>query len=236
MIQLNLLPDIKKEFINAQRARNTVISGSILTIIVALGVTVLAFLYVFFGQQLQFILVNNDIASQSKTLKGISDLGKYLTVQNQLAALPALHEDKTIYSRLFDYLPTLNPSAPNNMTLASLQVDESQNTVLFTGISPTFEALNVFKDTLQNAELSYQAKGASEAIKTKLFPKVIVESATLGRTNNQLLVNFSIRGTYDDGAFAATSTNVVLNVPNIQTTQSVLQSPKPVFNSSGGTQ
>ncbi|HEX4662000.1 MAG TPA: hypothetical protein VH144_00110 [Candidatus Saccharimonadales bacterium] len=234
MIQLNLLPDIKKEFIRAQRARNTVISSSILTVIVAVGVTVLAFLYVVFGQQLQFVLVNNDITSQSNKLKGISDLGKYLTIQNQLSALPTLHNNKTIYSRLFDYLPTLNPSAPNSMTLSSLQIDETQQTVLFTGTSQTFEALNVFKDTLQNAEISYQNSG--DMTKTKLFSKVIVEAATLGRTNNALLVNFSVRATYDPNAFASTSTNVTINVPNIQTTQSVLQSPKPVFNSSGGSQ
>lgn len=231
MIQLNLLPDIKKEFIRAQRARNAVISASILTILISIGVVVVAALYVYAGQTIQIALANGDISSQTQQLKKISELDKYLTIQNQLSALPTLHKDKTIYSRLFDYLPILNPSAPNNMTLASLQVDEEQGTVLFTGTSPNFEALNVFKDTLQNAEVKYQADGSDKTI--KLFSKVIVEAATLGRTNNQLLVNFSIRGTYDDVVFAASTTNAQINVPNIQTTQSVLQSPKPVFNSGG---
>lgn len=233
MIQLNLLPDIKKEFIRAQRARNTVISMSILIILVAIGVSVLAALYVYAGQNIQIALANNDIASQSKQLKGINQLDKYLTIQNQLSALPSLHNSKTIYSRLFDYLPILNPSAPNSMTLQSLQVDAAQKTVLFTGNAPTFEALNVFKDTLQNAEIQYQPTNSNQTTKTKLFSKAVVEAATLGRTNNQLLVNFSVRGTYNAEVFAGTTTNAQLNIPNIQTTQSVLQSPKPVFNDGG---
>jgi hypothetical protein len=234
MIQLNLLPDIKKEFLRAQKARNTVVSASIVTIIVTVGLTVLAYLYVTFGQQLQISLADGNIDKKSKELHNIAEIDKYLTLQNQLKALPTLHDSKTNYSRIFEYLPQLNPGAPYSINLLTLQVSNDDKTILFSGTSATFEALNVFKDTLANAQVEYKTNAeAQDVTREKLFDKITVDSAALGRVNNKVLVNFSIKANYKEEIFKSSTSAVKVSVPSIQTTQSVLQSPKPVFNGGG---
>lgn len=234
MIQLNLLPDIKKEFIRAQKTRNKIIGVSILVIIASVGLTVLAFVYVVGIQQIAIKLASDDINKKSKELRGIQDLGKYLTVQRQLESLPALHANKTAYSRLFDALQQLIPSAPNNVGLSSIEVLDSDKTVKLSGNAPTYEAVNVFKDTLVNADVEYKPDGAEEATKEKLFTAVEVQSLLLNRVNNSQVVSFDILVTYREDVFKAGTKDVKVTIPNIQTTQSKLQSPQPLFDNEGG--
>ena len=44
MIQINLIPDVKREFLKAQRTKHTFVAGSILISIVAATATVLVYL------------------------------------------------------------------------------------------------------------------------------------------------------------------------------------------------
>lgn len=234
MIQLNLLPDVKKEFIKAQKTRNKIIGVSIMVIIGSIGLTVLALVYVVGIQQIAIKLASDDIARKSRELQSIEDLGKYLTVQNQLQALPALHGNKTAYSRLFDALQQLIPSAPNNVGLTSIDAINEDKTIKLSGNAPTYEALNVFKDTLVNADVEYKLSGSDEVTKEKLFEAVEVQSLNLNRVNNSQVVSFDILVTYSEDVFKAGTKDVKVTVPNIQTTQSRLQSPQPVFNNGGG--
>src|SRR5689334_10754914 len=110
MIQLNLLPDLKKEFIRAQKNKSLVISSSILVTLGALGLSALLFVYVTFAQQVQISLVTDDISKKADELSKVKDINKYLTIQNQLSSIGQLHNDKGIYSRLFDFFNVLNPS------------------------------------------------------------------------------------------------------------------------------
>lgn len=232
MIQLNLLPDIKKEYINAQKSRALVMSSSILVTIGAIGLAVLMFIYVTFVQQLQITLASNDIKSKDQQLDSIQDLSKYLTVQNQLNALPELHANKGIYSRLMSFLPVLNPSAPNNVTLTKLQMVVADKQVNFTGNTASFESLNVFVDTLRNAEVAYKdASGQQQT--SKMFDSVLAQSSNIDRTGGKTTVSFTVLATYVEPAFDARNTEVVATVPNIKTSQSVTESPK-LFSSGGG--
>ncbi len=228
MIQLNLLPDLKKEFLRAQTARNRVISASVLIVLAALAVTTVAAFYVYGVQNVQIALVNNEITDKSKKLKDVKDINKYLTLQHQLATLPDLHAKKNVYSRLFDYLPTLNPSAPNTVTLVSLQTADSDQTTIFSGTAPNFEAFNVFKDTLVNAKATYTAAGQSTPIETTLFRKVLVQTASLGQSSKGLVVNFTVQTTYNSDVFLASTSGVSVAVPT-QTTGNSGSAPGAVF-------
>jgi len=84
MIGINLLPDVKKEFLKAQRTRNTVISLSILIMFVAGGLTVFLALFVYVGQTTAINVVKGDIDTKQKTLGEKPEITKYLTIQNQL--------------------------------------------------------------------------------------------------------------------------------------------------------
>lgn len=230
MIQLNLLPDIKKEYINAQKTRAVVMSTSILVTLGAVGLSVLFYVYVTFLQQLQITLASNDIKSKTSQLSGVQDLDKYLTIQNQLAALPGLHATKGIYSRLFSFMPVLNPNSPNNIVLSQVQVTGANNIVSFTGSTASFESLNIFVDTLRNAQVSYKDVSGN-AQTSKIFDTVFVQSSAIDKSTGSPTVAFTVRATYLDVVFDARNTGMTASIPNIQTSQSVTGSPK-LFSSS----
>ncbi len=229
-VQLNLLPDIKKEFINAQKTKALVVSTSIIITLAAIGLSVLLFVYVTFIQQLQVTLASDDIKTKTTQLNGVQDLSKYLTIQNQLAALPELHEGKGIYSRLFTFLPVLNPSSPSNVTLSQLQLSTTDKSITLTGTTATFESLNVFVDTLRNAEVGYK-DSAGQPLSSKMFEGVGVQSSSLSKVSGTPLVAFTVSALYKDGVFDAKNTDMSASVPNIRTSQSVTESPK-LFDSS----
>jgi len=218
MIQLNLLPDLKKEFIEAQRARNRVIAMSILVCIVVVGATLLAGFYVYGIQNVQIALINSGISDNTKKLKSVKDINKYLTLQSQLAALPDLHSNKNVYSRIFDFLPTLNPSAPNNVKLSSVQVSDTNKTITFSGTTSTFLAMNTFKDALSNAKLSYAPKDSTDIVTEPLFDTVTLTSASLGTSSGAAVVSFTITTTYKSEALVASSSDVAVTVPTISNT------------------
>lgn len=226
MIQLNLLPDLKKDFIQSQKTKGLVISSSILVTIGAVGVSILLFAYVTFVQQLQINLATDSIKEKQTQLTAIADVSKYLTIQSQLAALPELHNAKGSYSRLFDYLGVLNPSAPNNINLSNLQLDATARTLVLTGTTGSFETLNVFVDTLKNADISYKVEGQGDAVKEKMFAQVLIQNSGLSRTGSQTLVSFVVKIVYSPSIFDVRNTDITATVPNITTTQSVTQSPQ----------
>lgn len=226
MIQLNLLPDIKKEYINAKKTKAMVIGLSIVTTVGAIGLTALFFVYVTFVQQLQINISSDSIKKKSSTLNNIPDLSKFLTIQNQLSALPSLHDQEGSYDRLFSFLQVLNPGKPNNISLSTLVLSSTDKTITFTGSTATFESLNIFTDTLRNAQVSYKLRGSTTTTTNKMFDSVSVQSSALANVAGASVVSFTIITTYSDQVFDATNTDVNAVVPSIETTQSVTQSPK----------
>ena len=65
MIEINLVPDVKQELIRAQRSRTVVVTFSILTGIIALGIVVLLLLYVFGVQTLRSAIADDAIEKNS---------------------------------------------------------------------------------------------------------------------------------------------------------------------------
>lgn len=238
MIQLNLLPDLKKEFIKSQKNKSLVISTSILVTLGALGLSALLFVYVTFAQQVQISLMTDDINNKAKQLSDIKDINKYLTIQNQLSSIGKLHSEKGIYSRMFEFFGVLNPSAPNNINLTAAQLITSDKSIMFNGTTATFESLNIFVDTLKNVQVTYKAPGSDDMTKENMFEQVFVQNSGLGRTNNSQVVAFTVRAVYKDSVFSAVNTEVKAEVPSITTTQSSTQAPvpqqtqqQPLFNS-----
>lgn len=235
MIQLNLLPDLKKDFIKAQKNKGLVISVSILVTLGTIGLSVLLFVYVTFVQQIQVNLLTDGIKEKASSLAKIPDVNKYLTIQNQLVSIGSLHDTKGVYSRLLSFFNVLNPSPPNNINLTGAQLVTIDKTVMFNGTTASFESLNVFVDTLKNAQVSYKVSGEGEAIKESMFEQVFVQNSGLGRLNDQTVVSFTIRAVYRESVFDARNTDIAAEVPNITTTPSATQAPIPqqLFNNQG---
>ena len=229
MIQLNLLPDVKKEFLRAESARRKTIAVSILVTIIAVGLTVVFAIYVYAVQNVIIFAQTQDIKNKAQQLSGVKDIDKYLTIQNQLKELSSLHNDKNNYSRLLAFLPTLNPAPPQNVTLTNLEVVSADTTINLKGTVADYGSLTTFKDTLANADYSYQSSSDGEPVTGKLFKEVVIESASYEKTANKSGVNFSIMLTYEPEVFKQANTNVSVTVPNKETTNSVTNSPQAIF-------
>ena len=113
MIQFNLLPDIKLEYIRALRRKRLIVFASIIVIIVSCVVFTILFVTVRVGQKSSLKDLDRDINSSLKTLQSKPDLDKVLTIQNQLKSLPGLHGEKVMSSRLYDFLTQLTPNQAN---------------------------------------------------------------------------------------------------------------------------
>jgi len=228
MVQLNLLPDVKKEFLHAESVRRKTIAFSILISIIAAGLTVAFAFYVYAVQNVILSVQTSDIKNKSSQLNNVKDIDKYLVVQNQLASLSSLHNEKNNYSRLLDFLPRLNPAPPQNITLATLDVSSEDHTITFKGKVADYGSLTTFKDTLSNAEFTYQTDGEQQSA-TKLFTDVVITSATYQNTGNQTGVTFSVMATYNEEVFKQKNIDVNVTIPNKETTGSVVNSPQAIF-------
>ena len=227
MIELNLLPDVKKEFIKAQRTRNTVISVSTITTIGAGVITALLLSYVYVAQPVIINNKTNDIKKNETALEALPEVNKYLTVQNQLNNLNTLHDGLYVYSRAFTFLQQLNPAAPNNVAFSSVVFDKTAKTIEIQGTAHNFQGLNVFKNTLENVKLTYKVDG--EQSKVPLFSQVVLKEAALANVNNISVANFKFELTYPDAAFLNTSTDVSIEVPKFTTSDADRNAPKEIF-------
>ena len=230
MVQLNLLPDVKLEYIKAQRQRRLVASISIL--ITALAVLLLvALLLVDVAQKKHLNDLSNNIANESSTLQQEPQISQVLTVQNQLENLTSLHAAKPNASQLFSYLADLTPPS---VAITSLHVDFTQNAMTITGTADTLNRVNQYVDSLKTAQYTTDSNSGSSAA----FSNVVLSSFGLnsGAPPSQA-VNYTVTLSYDKNIFDITQ-NVKLVVPNRVSTGAGLIQPgalfQPVPTTNGG--
>jgi Tfp pilus assembly protein PilN len=235
MIQLNLLPDIKREYLKARRVQARVISVAILACVVSAGVVVLAASWVFGVQAVQRASLSGNIDKKYKELTSIKDIDKYVTVQNQLANISSLHTNKPIMSRLFDILPAINPKAPHNIQITSLSVDVTTTTLSMQGSTDSYTGLEVLRDSLKNATVTYTTDESTEPTTAALFKPESVQfvSQGLGKdANGKEIASFSLALQYEPAVFARDTKSITITVPNKDTTFSKEDAPE-VFNQGG---
>lgn len=146
MVQFNLLPNIKLEYVKARRTKYLVTLVSIIVGGVAILVFAVSLFVVDVAQKKSLNDLNTDIGKYSKQLRGTKDLSEILTVQNQLNTLTALHDQKPVASRLFDYITQLTPG---QATLNKLTVDFTGNTMSIGGTAPSLDTVSLYTDTLK---------------------------------------------------------------------------------------
>ncbi len=226
MIELNLLPDVKQEFVHARRQKRLVVASMVLVSIAAAAVVALLFFYTYVGQNIRQKLADDAITSKSDQLKKKKNLVRNLTIQNQLSSITQLHEAKPVYERLFDYLKVLNPEEPNNVSISKVSIsvtEDGTNVLLVEASAADYQAITVFKDTLKNAQLQYiDIKGdKNKKIKVTMFPQVDISESGLGKNSSgKQVASFKATMSYDDNAFSWTAKDVKVIVPNKKTNQS----------------
>jgi len=216
MIQFNLLPDIKLQFVRAKRQKRNVIvisafAGAASLVILILLVAINAVQKKHLGD------VNKDISKYTSEIKAIPEIDKVLTVQNQLKALPDLHNKKPVTSRIFGYLTQITPA---KVSIASLEVSFDANTMTITGSTDNLTTVNKFVDTLKFT--TYTAEGDTNALKP--FSEVVLSN--FGRTDKD--ASYSITLKFDSSIFNSAK-KITLTVPKIITTRSETEKPGDLF-------
>jgi Tfp pilus assembly protein PilN len=236
MIQLNLLPDVKMEYIKAQRQRRLVTSISVIVTLVAVGLLVI--LLSIDGLQKKHLSdLSKDINSESSKLQGEPQIKKILTVQNQLSSLTGLHDSEPATNRLFGYL---NQITPDTVNITDFNIDYVENKISITGTSASLAFVNQYVDTLKNT--SYTTDSSSES--KQAFSDVVLSNFSLN-TDSQAgagqAANYTIDMSYDHAIFDITQ-KAKLSVPKTNSRQ--LQQAGNLFQaepegsaaSSGGSQ
>lgn len=223
MIELNLLPDVKQEFIRAQRLRAKVTVMMIIASIIAVGIVVFLAVIVYGAQAGTSLFLDGSIDGKAKELKKAENINRNLTIQNQLSTLPELHDQKQVYARLFTFLPILNPAEPNTVKISKLDINSEEGTITLEGYAKDYKAVAVFKDTLSNADLTY-IDSSRQSVTQKLFSEITISDVGLGEdANGSQVTVFKATLKYDENAFKRSpdgSPSPSVEVPKKNTTPS----------------
>ena len=220
MIQFNLLPDIKLEYIKARRTKHLVMLVSFIVTGISVGLVILLFIGVNVVQRTHLNNLDKDIKAKTEELQAEQDIDKILTVQNQLNSVNGLHDGKPAADRIGAYLQQITP---NEVSISELAIDFGASTITFDGSADSIKSVNKFVDTLKFTDV----EGDGDA--RRAFTNVVL--AGFGRNSGQGQegeATYQITLTFDKSVFDITKT-VKLKVPNQITTRSVTERPEPLF-------
>lgn len=214
MIQFNLLPSVKLDYIKARRTKHLVVSVAVVAGIFSIAIFTLLFINVNVLQKGHMANLTKEINENTNKLKDIEDIDKVLTVQNQLGELTPLHEKKPAADRALLYISQVTPQKAST---SQVKVDFEAQTITINGTADSLVTVNKFADTLK-------------------FTKYVIENSTSDQKNafsEVVLVNFSVsegKTTYQidfkfDPAIFDNTQETILIIPNIISTRSHTQKP-----------
>jgi Tfp pilus assembly protein PilN len=226
MIQLNLLPDVKLEYIKAQRERKLLTSISIIVILVT--VCLLALLLVTsFYQKTRINSLSNSIDAKGNQLKNKPEISKILTVQNQLESLTELHAKKPAASNIFNYL---NQVTPANVAINSFVISFVDQKITITGGSDNLQSANKYIDTLKFTK--YTSDSVHDG--TPAFSNVVMTTFALNTKSTDVTqaATYTITLNYDPNIFDISQQAKLVIPPHFVTTRSELGAPTELFKAS----
>ena len=153
MIEINLLPNVKRELLKTRAMRNRVISISFL--VGGASIAAVVVLALILGSQIAAEAVQNGvIKDRNDKLMAVEDLNKVVTIQHQLTKINEQHSGKKINSRVFDVVTAVNPVAPNNVSFSDIKVNPESKTITLEGSAVNgYSALETLKKTILNTKI-----------------------------------------------------------------------------------
>ncbi len=222
MIEINLLPTVKKDYLKAQQMKHTVIIAAVLTSIVAVVLLVLVFAYVQVVQTQHQKNVQKDIDAGVTALQEKKDAVKIVTVQGALEQLPLLQDKKKISSNIFGYLTEFTPKG---VTYGNIKLNMTEGTLGLQGSATSLEQANILANNLKSAKFTYTKDDSTQTLTP--FSEVIFEglskSEQAGTAKN---VSFQINFKVDPLLFDQSTKGGKITV-NASSEQLLLQTDKP---------
>ena len=222
MIEFNLLPDIKRQFVEFQRYSRRITIYIVIGVAASTALVLLMFSLVL-TQKRSSANIDKQITTYRSQISNVTDVDKILTIQNQLKTITTLHAQKPASSRLFDYLPQLTPL---NVSISELVVNYDLDNMKVVGTADSLETVNKFVDTLKFT--TYTSDGGKTT--NSAFTSVVLQS--FGRDSKN--ATFTVGIVTDKNLFDSSQT-VKLTVPqNYTSTRSFTELPNTdLFNSTG---
>ena len=205
MIQFNLLPQVKLEFIKARRIKRLVVLFSCVAAVVILAVMLNLLLYVNVYQKNHISNLDRQIQSSTTSLKNTTDLSQALTVENQINTIPGLYKNNPVASRLFNYLSEIIPS---QASVSSINLNFPTNSVTLSGNANNLITVTGLVDTLKSA--TYQISSTTPA--QNAFSQVVLSSFGYSETGG---ATYGITADFAPAIFSNTNTVTSLSIPNV---------------------
>lgn len=219
MIQVNLIPDVKAEFLKAQNMRRVVQFFSFIFAAGAASLALFAFFYVSVVQARHTNALQTDIDSLVNDLKNDTDLDKVITVRNQLVSVPGLHMQKSLSSNSIDFFKKITPTS---ISYTDVAIDFEESVISFEGTGEDTKSVNEFSDVLKFATFTDEDVTEPEVA----FPGVVTD-VVVPKSEKDEPASFSIDAFFDPRLFDTKSAK--LEVPKAITIRSEVERPKDLF-------
>lgn len=222
MVQLNLLPDVKLEYIKTKKTKRMVIGVSLMIIGASVGLFILMFSFVNFAQKSHISKIDKDTEKYVNEIKGTSGVNEVLTIQNQLAVLDPKHQEKPATERILPYLEQVKAGA----SLTTINVNFQDNTMQIAGKTSNLDLVNKIVDSMKFATYIPKSEAGSENsedLKVSPYTDVVLESYSVDEETGQASFEISLK--FDPKIFNNTE-EVVITIPNTESTRSNTEKPK----------
>ena len=161
--EINLVPDIKDEFLRTLKFRNLVFFLCIIISAASL-IVILVFVSITSGQKNFINSKQNTIAALEQKINDYSDLSDFLTIHDQLGNISLITENKVMLSRTFNILSAIIPTGADYINISELSIDLSGEAPTFrfeaqanAGSEPfiDYNVLDSFKKSMQYMRYDY---------------------------------------------------------------------------------
>lgn len=164
MIQINLIPDVKRDLLRAQAVRNWVIFLS--TIIGAGSIALVVVTGMIFGGLALTVSINEDnIKKNFETLSKTPDINETIIVQSQLNEIQKIRNAAPNTSRILgQVMESIKTTDENEVSFSAVSYDPSTKNLSIEGqTSKNYSALEGFKKTIKETKIFYreESKGQS---------------------------------------------------------------------------
>ena len=228
MIQFNLLPDVKLNYVKTKRLKHTIILISIIVSGVSLAILILLFTLVDVVQKNNLASLNTKINNGVSTVQATPHLNDILTLQSQLEQINTLHKNEVVANRLIGIVGQITPvnANINQVSVSFVATTGSKsipNQITLTGTAPDLQTLSEFVDIMKLC--TYQTS-------TNSTPKLAFTDVTTGNISYSPTgtTSVSITATFDPILFAQpTTTNITFNIPSDSITHSTAVESQDLF-------
>lgn len=231
-VEVNLVPDVKFEFIRAEIVRSRITTIAVLTVVASVTVVALVSLITFGLQNYLISSTDNKIKEQFEVYKNYDGVNQILTVQNQLSKIGQLHQDKPISSRLFNMMVSVIDGSGNSARISRIDFDTETSEIKIEGQSKDgFIGLERLQKSIIATVLSYKENEADEPTLVPMTDKVLTnEPPVFGQdVSGSLVLMFNISFVADSVMFDFNKDVTLIGPSRQDVTDSTIVISKDIF-------